>query len=158
MHNSLFAGQPKRHLLTTGWSVFVSTKRLFAGDSVIFIRYDSTCIYIYLYVFSDRISTRSLSIFFFCLTEILCLNVEMRSHSFSWVQGALIDSSQLSLHQWFLVIACILGSLLLQLMLQQITAHLLYSTIQGIAITYFGCPWIHCYYLIINFHFQKIRY
>jgi hypothetical protein len=32
------AGQPKRHLLTTGWSVFVSTKRLLAGDSVLFIR------------------------------------------------------------------------------------------------------------------------
>ncbi|RWW72782.1 hypothetical protein BHE74_00019386, partial [Ensete ventricosum] len=31
-------GQPKRHLLTTGWSVFVSTKRLSAGDSVLFIR------------------------------------------------------------------------------------------------------------------------
>ncbi|KAH6837394.1 auxin response factor 8 [Perilla frutescens var. hirtella] len=31
------AGQPKRHLLTTGWSVFVSAKRLVAGDSVIFI-------------------------------------------------------------------------------------------------------------------------
>ncbi|KAK6932150.1 AUX/IAA domain, partial [Dillenia turbinata] len=29
--------QPKRHLLTTGWSVFVSAKRLVAGDSVIFI-------------------------------------------------------------------------------------------------------------------------
>ncbi|XWS72304.1 hypothetical protein CRYUN_Cryun02cG0028500 [Craigia yunnanensis] len=38
MHNGCFAGQPKRHLLTTGWSVFVSTKRLFAGDSVLFIR------------------------------------------------------------------------------------------------------------------------
>ncbi|XWS26561.1 hypothetical protein CRYUN_Cryun26dG0041100 [Craigia yunnanensis] len=34
----IYRGQPKRHLLTTGWSVFVSTKRLFAGDSVIFIR------------------------------------------------------------------------------------------------------------------------
>ena len=32
-------GQPKRHLLTTGWSVFVSAKRLTAGDSVLFIRY-----------------------------------------------------------------------------------------------------------------------
>jgi hypothetical protein len=32
-------GQPKRHLLTTGWSLFVSGKRLFAGDSVIFVRY-----------------------------------------------------------------------------------------------------------------------
>ncbi|KAK6142374.1 hypothetical protein DH2020_022722 [Rehmannia glutinosa] len=30
-------GQPKRHLLTTGWSVFVSAKRLAAGDAVIFI-------------------------------------------------------------------------------------------------------------------------
>ncbi|KAM7265743.1 hypothetical protein ACFE04_003426 [Oxalis oulophora] len=28
------AGQPKRHLLTTGWSLFVSAKRLVAGDSV----------------------------------------------------------------------------------------------------------------------------
>ncbi|CAI9754468.1 unnamed protein product [Fraxinus pennsylvanica] len=33
----IFRGQPKRHLLTTGWSVFVSAKRLLAGDSVIFI-------------------------------------------------------------------------------------------------------------------------
>ncbi|EOA39542.1 hypothetical protein CARUB_v10008159mg [Capsella rubella] len=34
----IYRGQPKRHLLTTGWSVFVSTKRLFAGDSVLFVR------------------------------------------------------------------------------------------------------------------------
>ncbi|CAN0839549.1 Auxin response factor 19 [Linum grandiflorum] len=34
----IYRGQPKRHLLTTGWSVFVSNKRLFAGDSVLFIR------------------------------------------------------------------------------------------------------------------------
>lgn len=33
-----YLGQPKRHLLTTGWSLFVSGKRLFAGDSVLFIR------------------------------------------------------------------------------------------------------------------------
>ncbi|KAJ6839416.1 auxin response factor 12-like isoform X1 [Iris pallida] len=33
----IFRGQPKRHLLTTGWSVFVNAKRLVAGDSVIFI-------------------------------------------------------------------------------------------------------------------------
>ncbi|CAA0836981.1 Auxin response factor 19 [Striga hermonthica] len=35
----IFRGQPKRHLLTMGWSVFVSAKRhrLVAGDSVIFI-------------------------------------------------------------------------------------------------------------------------
>ncbi|XP_058098991.1 auxin response factor 12-like [Magnolia sinica] len=30
-------GQPKRQLLTTGWSVFVSAKRLVASDSVLFI-------------------------------------------------------------------------------------------------------------------------
>ncbi|CAI9100774.1 OLC1v1037942C1 [Oldenlandia corymbosa var. corymbosa] len=34
----IYRGQPKRHLLTTGWSVFVSSKRLVAGDSVLFIR------------------------------------------------------------------------------------------------------------------------
>ncbi|XP_057868885.2 auxin response factor 6 isoform X4 [Cryptomeria japonica] len=34
----IYRGQPKRHLLTTGWSVFVSAKRLVAGDSVLFIR------------------------------------------------------------------------------------------------------------------------
>ncbi|XP_074572371.1 auxin response factor 16-like [Curcuma longa] len=34
----IYRGQPKRHLLTTGWSVFVSTKKLSAGDSVLFIR------------------------------------------------------------------------------------------------------------------------
>ncbi|XP_050373056.1 auxin response factor 19-like [Argentina anserina] len=34
----IYRGQPKRHLLTTGWSLFVSGKRLFAGDAVLFIR------------------------------------------------------------------------------------------------------------------------
>ncbi|XP_073148898.1 auxin response factor 19-like [Henckelia pumila] len=34
----IFRGQPKRHLLTTGWSLFVGGKRLLAGDSVLFIR------------------------------------------------------------------------------------------------------------------------
>ncbi|CAD6338673.1 unnamed protein product [Miscanthus lutarioriparius] len=37
----IFRGQPKRHLLTTGWSVFVSAKRLIAGDSVLFIWNDN---------------------------------------------------------------------------------------------------------------------
>lgn len=32
------SGQPRRHLLTTGWSVFVSSKRLVAGDAFIFLR------------------------------------------------------------------------------------------------------------------------
>ncbi|WVZ92172.1 hypothetical protein U9M48_038258 [Paspalum notatum var. saurae] len=34
----IFPHLPKRHLLTTGWSLFVSGKRLIAGDSVLFIR------------------------------------------------------------------------------------------------------------------------
>ncbi|XP_043714107.1 auxin response factor 5-like isoform X2 [Telopea speciosissima] len=34
----IYRGQPKRHLLTTGWSVFVGAKRLRAGDAVLFIR------------------------------------------------------------------------------------------------------------------------
>ncbi|XP_008786460.2 auxin response factor 7-like isoform X2 [Phoenix dactylifera] len=34
----IFRGQPRRHLLTTGWSIFVSSKRLVAGDAFIFLR------------------------------------------------------------------------------------------------------------------------
>ncbi|TYI82154.1 hypothetical protein E1A91_D05G202500v1 [Gossypium mustelinum] len=34
----IYRGQPKRHLLTTGWSSFVGSKRLRAGDSILFIR------------------------------------------------------------------------------------------------------------------------
>nr|GFA65909.1 auxin response factor 9-like [Tanacetum cinerariifolium] len=34
----IFRGQPRRHLLTTGWSTFVTCKRLVAGDSFIFLR------------------------------------------------------------------------------------------------------------------------
>ncbi|KAM7259027.1 hypothetical protein ACFE04_014768 [Oxalis oulophora] len=40
----IYRGQPKRHLLTTGWSLFVGTKRLKAGDSVLFIRYMGTIV------------------------------------------------------------------------------------------------------------------
>lgn len=34
----IIVGQPKRHLITSGWSTFVSSKRLVAGDSFIFLR------------------------------------------------------------------------------------------------------------------------
>lgn len=37
----IFRGQPRRHLLQSGWSVFVSAKRLVAGDAFIFLRGDS---------------------------------------------------------------------------------------------------------------------
>ncbi|KAK6781768.1 hypothetical protein RDI58_019564 [Solanum bulbocastanum] len=36
----IFRGQPRRHLLTTGWSTFVSSKRLVTGDSFVFLRRD----------------------------------------------------------------------------------------------------------------------
>ena len=32
------AGQPRRHLLTTGWSAFVNKKKLVSGDAVLFLR------------------------------------------------------------------------------------------------------------------------
>ncbi|CAA2933359.1 auxin response factor 9-like isoform X2 [Olea europaea subsp. europaea] len=34
----IFRGQPRRHLLTTGWSMFVTSKRLVAGDAFVFLR------------------------------------------------------------------------------------------------------------------------
>ncbi|XP_039115160.1 auxin response factor 4-like isoform X1 [Dioscorea cayenensis subsp. rotundata] len=34
----IYRGQPKRHLLTTGWSTFVCAKKLVAGDAFIFLR------------------------------------------------------------------------------------------------------------------------
>ncbi|KAJ3678233.1 hypothetical protein LUZ60_002036 [Juncus effusus] len=37
----IFRGQPRRHLLQSGWSVFVSSKRLVAGDAFIFLRGDN---------------------------------------------------------------------------------------------------------------------
>lgn len=37
--NIILSGQPRRHLLTTGWSIFVSQKRLVFGDAVLFLRY-----------------------------------------------------------------------------------------------------------------------
>ncbi|XP_024026348.1 auxin response factor 4 isoform X2 [Morus notabilis] len=34
----IYRGQPRRHLLTTGWSVFVNQKNLVSGDAVLFLR------------------------------------------------------------------------------------------------------------------------
>jgi hypothetical protein len=46
------AGQPRRHLLTTGWSAFVNKKKLVSGDAVLFLRYhDLNSIYYYELVF-----------------------------------------------------------------------------------------------------------
>lgn len=38
----IYRGTPRRHLLTTGWSKFVNSKQLVAGDSVVFVRKKST--------------------------------------------------------------------------------------------------------------------
>ncbi|KAK9158279.1 hypothetical protein Scep_004853 [Stephania cephalantha] len=37
----IYRGQPRRHLLTTGWSIFVSQKNLVSGDAVLFLRGDN---------------------------------------------------------------------------------------------------------------------
>ncbi|XP_057439003.1 auxin response factor 4-like isoform X2 [Lotus japonicus] len=37
----IFRGQPKRHLITSGWSTFVNSKKLVAGDSCIFVSGDN---------------------------------------------------------------------------------------------------------------------
>ncbi|PRQ33656.1 putative transcription factor ARF family [Rosa chinensis] len=34
----IYRGQPRRHLLTTGWSIFISQKNLVSGDAVLFLR------------------------------------------------------------------------------------------------------------------------
>ncbi|VFQ85070.1 unnamed protein product [Cuscuta campestris] len=34
----IYRGQPRRHLLTTGWSIFLSQKNLVSGDAVLFLR------------------------------------------------------------------------------------------------------------------------
>ena len=58
-----WTGQPKRHLLTTGWSLFVSGKRLFAGDSVIFVRYTTASEYVLLKFALKKDNQRSKLVF-----------------------------------------------------------------------------------------------
>ncbi|EPS66575.1 hypothetical protein M569_08201, partial [Genlisea aurea] len=36
----IYRGTPRRHLLTTGWSSFVNSKSLVAGDSIVFVKTD----------------------------------------------------------------------------------------------------------------------
>ncbi|XP_020526713.1 auxin response factor 4 isoform X2 [Amborella trichopoda] len=36
----IYRGQPRRHLLTTGWSLFVNQRNLVSGDAVLFLRGD----------------------------------------------------------------------------------------------------------------------
>ncbi|KAF3786675.1 Auxin response factor 9 [Nymphaea thermarum] len=50
----IFRGQPRRHLLTTGWSTFVTSKRLVAGDTFIFLRTSQFIINVNKYLESMR--------------------------------------------------------------------------------------------------------
>lgn len=34
----IYRGQPRRHLLTTGWSTFVTSKKLISGDAFVYLR------------------------------------------------------------------------------------------------------------------------
>ncbi|MFS7904853.1 putative transcription factor B3-Domain family [Helianthus anomalus] len=35
----IFSGQLRKHLFTIGWGTFITNKRLVAGDSFVFLRY-----------------------------------------------------------------------------------------------------------------------
>ena len=119
----IISGQPKRHLLTTGWSVFVSAKRLVAGDSVLFI----WCLFLfyllcYLFFLLDAAN---------CLFIVFTSFLGMKRISFFWEYVVPIDH-KLSCHpQFYLVIVCTLGFLQLLLMLQQLIAALQCSITQG---------------------------
>lgn len=49
----VWAGQPRRHLLTTGWSAFVNKKKLVSGDAVLFLRYKNFSLFI-VYLYLDK--------------------------------------------------------------------------------------------------------
>lgn len=138
LHNVIFcflliiSGQPKRHLLTTGWSVFVSAKRLVAGDSVLFIWY--LFHFILFYFFSPLDSANCFFIFYNLLGT--------KRISFFWEYGEPIDR-KLSCHpQFYPVIVCTLGFLQLLLMLQQLIAALQCSITQGCIYYLCICLWI----------------
>lgn len=57
-------GRPKRHMLTHGWSKFVSAKKLVEGDTVIYLRFfffHFPCIKVYI---KTQDKTESLYIFY----------------------------------------------------------------------------------------------
>ncbi|KAH1199188.1 Auxin response factor 4 [Glycine max] len=41
----IYRGKPRWHLLTTGWSIFVSQKNLVSGDAVLFFRCVYVCVF-----------------------------------------------------------------------------------------------------------------
>ncbi|PWZ31766.1 Auxin response factor 7 [Zea mays] len=47
----IFRGQPRRHLLMTDWSVFVSSKRLVSGDTFIFLSVTALHVKVVLYIY-----------------------------------------------------------------------------------------------------------
>jgi hypothetical protein len=147
LNTVLNAGQPKRHLLTTGWSVFVSSKKLLAGDFVLFSGMFILSVFktvtSYL-VLSPSHQMVSVWLIFTCLIALSGMTII----SFCWEFAGQIGH-KLSCHlQSYQVIACILLFLLQLLMLLRQIAGLQFSTTQGrtsIAIYFSGAFPVKCF-------------
>jgi hypothetical protein len=127
----LDAGQPKRHLLTTGWSVFVSAKRLVAGDSVLFIWCVHTSSISKIVTYAHFVVPFPSDSFFLFVFLYLIVLSGMTITSFFWEFAGQVGH-KLSCHlQSYQVIACILVFLLQLLMLLQQIAALQFSITQG---------------------------
>ena len=121
----IISGQPKRHLLTTGWSVFVSAKRLVAGDSVLFIWYTFRSTFLNTFYSSMMLQTA-------CLLYLSVFSlIGMKRTSCFWEYVVPVGHKLSCHHQFFQVIACTLDFLQLQHMPQQLIAALPCSLIQG---------------------------
>jgi hypothetical protein len=131
LNTILNAGQPKRHFLTTGWSVFVSAKRLVAGDSVLFIWYVHTSGVPNNHLFSPFFPLLPIRYSFFLLILCLVALSGMTITSFCWEFVGQIGHKQSCHLQSYQVIACISVFLLQLLMLLRQIAGLQFSTTQG---------------------------
>lgn len=76
----LISGQPRRHLLQSGWSVFVSSKRLVAGDAFIFLRFVESVNWVL-----DFTGFVPFGILFY--TGLILELPEVRMGNFEWVSG-----------------------------------------------------------------------
>lgn len=113
--------------MTTGWSTFVTAKKLVAGDTFVFLRYTSHC-YITLFLFDLFPSVDSGFEFF--QTILYC--PEGRMESCALESDVLIVNRPICLHPLYQVIACIWECLLLHVMLLKLVLCLLCTINQGI--------------------------
>ncbi|CAD6266277.1 unnamed protein product [Miscanthus lutarioriparius] len=92
----IFRGQPKRHLLTTGWSVFVSAKRLVAGDSVLFIWNDNNQLLLGIRWANRPQTVMPSSVLCICISvfllQLLMLLRQIAGLQFSTTQGQALQS------------------------------------------------------------------